>query len=167
MRAAYLLGQLLFLVNLPQCLSIAPVWSCPQSMIHDGWSKDLGQASEQVNRSEEPFDGGCGSYQTIKTCEMADPYYLRMRVLEDVDDPTKNIIVFRGTQPQGEEIHRNRSLADCSFLDSVTSCGKVHARFQEGFKYLVDECHDALTSIKGHDVMITGHSLGGAFALFM
>jgi len=90
-----------------------------------------------------------------------------MKVLELSEDPNKNIIAFRGTVPQGEEIHRHRTLAPCSFLNATDDCGKLHQRFQEGFLSLINQCHDTILSLKGREVSVTGHSLGGSLALFM
>jgi hypothetical protein len=79
------------------------------------------------------------------------------------------IFAFRPTRqtPQGGDIHNDRRLVACRFLEG--SCyGMVNGRFQEAFQDLV---HDLTPSffqnISRHRISTVGHSVGGSLQLFM
>ena len=138
--------------------------SCPESMINNGWTKDLLTLSDLVSQDNYFFQGSCGSFTAIKTCEMYEPYYTRMRIYKN---DKNSIIVFRPTQSNGGEIHNNRYMTNCTFLENLVECGSVHNHFQEAFIFMENECRDAIEEIRPTNVYIAGHSLGGAFSLFM
>jgi hypothetical protein len=134
-------------------------------MINNGWTRDLLSLSNLVSDDNNYFfEGTCGNLTAIKTCDMYEPYYTRMRIYKN--DNT-SVIVFRPTQSNGGEIHNNRYLTSCTFLNNLVECGSVHNHFQEAFMYMENECKDAIEEIRNTTIYITGHSLGGAFSLFM
>lgn len=133
---------------------------CPDNLYTSGYANDLGLLSELV--SGDPYDaqGVCGLYKVLTTVDEA--YDTRMRIYTSSD---KVLIVFRPTQQTavGGDIHVNRRLVQC---DLFADCrGLVMERFQEAFLKLAGGINWA--KFQQNEVYIGGHSLGGAFAVFM
>jgi hypothetical protein len=124
---------------------------CPYNITSSGWVKDLAIASDMVSSEAVEFDGTCGRYKTLKTCDMDYPYYTRMRIYEKINSNI-NLIIFRPTQPNSQ-IHTNKYMEECTFLDSIQDCGKVHNHFQEAFIFMENKCTDILHNIKENKIV--------------
>jgi hypothetical protein len=145
-----------------------PDYPCSNNIIENGLTTDMIRIADQVSGGEEDVFGKCGSYRSLITCNGI--YDTRMRIYEMImNNNMIYIIVFRPTQqtPIGGDIHVNRELIPTSFLIS-NNRGRVHHRFQEAFINLYDQCKHVIDIFNNNStIYITGHSLGGAFALFM
>jgi hypothetical protein len=143
-----------------------PNIECPKNLSTDGFINDVVNLAEVVswNSNYENVLGVCASYNCIY--EKNGLYDTRMRLYQRDDKQEDVIIVFRPTQQtsEGGNIHVNRQLVPCNFLNN--SCGGlVHNRFQQAFNSFIDDY--MIEQIKNKTVYIAGHSLGGAFVIFM
>lgn len=142
-----------------------PLRYCPFWIKQNGIVRDMAFLSDVVSwDGVEKVEGVCSEYHII--FEKEGSYDTRMRIFSSSDE--KNLfIVFRPTQqnPEGEGIHQERELTECTFLPSCI--GKVHERFQEAFLSLIED-EEWSSHIKDDKIIFTtGHSLGGALQLFM
>lgn len=141
-------------------LSACSASICPDEVYTSGYANDLGLLSELV--SGDPYDaqGVCGFYTALTTIDNV--YDTRMRIYTSDD---KVFIVFRPTQMTlaGGDIHVNRRLVQCDFIDECK--GLVMERFQEAFVRLTAGIN--WSKYENTSVYIGGHSLGGAFSVFM
>lgn len=138
---------------------------CSDNITENGWTTDMATACDQVSTDNLSFIGVCGTYDTVKTCSYDEPYFTRMRIYRNNND---YIIVFRPTQKNGDAIHKNRFLVDCTYLS--IECGQVHNHFQEAFIKMFNDCQETIEEIINtnySNIYVTGHSLGGSFELFM
>lgn len=133
---------------------------CPISIASSGFANDLGLLSDQVSSEEYDVQGLCGLYKPLLTVNAI--YDTRVRLYQKDNNL---FILFRPTQQtnEGGDIHVNRRLVSCQFINDCQ--GMVHERFQEAFIGLVHEID--WQKFYNYNVYIGGHSLGGAFAIFM
>jgi hypothetical protein len=72
--------------------------------------------------------------------------------------PQTVLIAFRGTESVGDW------LADLNFLNRARPYGLVHRGFLEAFQAVEAQLVEALTALPNRELLLTGHSLGGALA---
>ena len=146
-----------------------PPQTCPTSLTENAFVSDLALLSETVSwpkSSQFEVKGTCGTYTNI--LEAKGKYDTLLRVYTDKE---KNVTVFsfRPTQQtsEGGEIHNERHLAACRFLNG--SCyGMVNDRFQQAFQSILDNIDEEfIESIAKHPISTVGHSLGGSLQMFM
>jgi len=138
---------------------------CPQDLQSDPWVADLVMVADHVSSEDSRFVGQTGVFTVETTCEMT-LYETRMRIYSHSDRDV-SVIAFRPTQQtdHGGQIHVDRRVSPCTFLESPQ--GNVHERFQNAFVAMENECAGTLHTLTDQTVLITGHSLGGSFSLFM
>lgn len=142
---------------------------CPETFDTNGFYNDAGLMADLVSSQPVPYkiEGVCGTYNYVH--EVPGKYDTLLRVYKNLD---ANVVlfVFRPTQdtPEGNEIHNDRQLVPCSFLGEKCD-GYVVDRFQQAFESMVSEIGEDFINgyVYGRHVVIVGHSLGGAFTIFM
>jgi len=141
-------------------LSVLGIDDCPLSISTSGIMSDIGLLSDYVSQQEGTVQGNCGRYETLFTMDAI--YDTRMRLYKANDSL---FILFRPTQQtsQGGDIHVDRRMVPCDFFQGCH--GFVHQRFQEAFIRLTEGTD--WDQFRGYQFYIGGHSLGGAFAIFM
>lgn len=146
-----------------------PPQTCPSSLTEDGFVNDLALLSDTVSwpvGSQLKIQGVCGLY--VNTLEIKGKFDTLLRVYTDNEKNT-TIFSFRPTQqtPEGGDIHNERRLVACRFLEG--SCyGMVNDRFQQAFQDIIQQIDDEfINDIRHHSISTVGHSLGGSLQLFM
>ncbi|KAM3572094.1 hypothetical protein VYU27_005891 [Nannochloropsis oceanica] len=162
---------LVLCIYLPVVLLALPAQECPPGFGTSGWVNDMGFLADAVSMGGPDFkddsQGVCGTYKVIKTCEAQ--YQTRMRIYQSKADSNVVVLSFRPTQQntEGLAIHDSRQMVPCKFLHRGNCTGRVHRRFQRAFLELMTKCQGAVEQIKHKKhIFVTGHSLGGALALF-
>lgn len=145
----------------------APYIECPEWVSYNGIVHDLLTLSDAVSsETHDNVQGVCGNYKM--EYEREGWYDTRMRIYNS-EQTNQSFIVFRPTQQnrEGEAIHEGRRMVDCYFLSNCK--GKVHDRFQQAFLSLISvpSGDQMWTEHLLPTVFVGGHSLGGAFQLFM
>jgi hypothetical protein len=143
---------------------------CPETLTESGFVHDLALLAESVSwepkSTQQNVSGRCGNYINIYENHGKFDTLLRVYTNPKTND---TIFSFRPTQQSraGGDIHNNRRLAACRFLDG--SCyGMVNDRFQQAFQDLVRDIPEELFSDLSYQrVSTVGHSLGGSLQLFM
>lgn len=135
---------------------------CPSEINSNGYINDIAYLSDMISGPESVVAGKCGSYKTVTTID--DIFDTRLRLYED-EISDKIFIIFRPTQQtvQGGSIHSNRELVQCNFIDNCK--GMVMEKFQDAFISMVEKIN--WSKFRVNDVYVGGHSLGGAFSIFM
>lgn len=148
--------------------SVATAWVvCPDNLVQSGIANDLAKISDMVswNGGYETIQGVCGEYHLLVQTDGI--YDTRMRIYEKT--PEEIVIVFRPTQQTKEsgDIHVDRVLVPCRLFPNCS--GLVNDRFQQAVIDLVHKIPPCLLEdrVKGRNVYLTGHSLGGSLQLAM
>jgi len=81
--------------------------------------------------------------------------------LRSLANPTHHILAFRGTADLQHWFFNINTV-----LTAWPTGGKVHGGFASAYKRIADALTEDLSSTPAEHLWITGHSLGGAFALF-
>lgn len=163
------IGGCVFLLVMTIGVHAVPPQDCPSTITQNAFVKDLGLLADTVSwpqKDQLRVEGECGVYKMIY--EQHGVYDTLLRVYTDVQN-NNTVFTFRPTQqtPQGGDIHNERRLAACRFLNG--SCyGMVNDRFQQAFEDLIaDFPNELVENIRTHSVATVGHSLGGSLQLFM
>ena len=77
-----------------------------------------------------------------------------------VGDSETALVAFRGTEKKVADW-----LTDLNFIGTTKTYGRVHRGFWAAFQAVADLVNDAIASLGSPELVLTGHSLGGALAL--
>jgi hypothetical protein len=137
-----------------------PDQTCPLFYQQSGIVQDLALLSDAISSYPIGADvlGVCGPYTCIEQTEGI--YQTRMRIYKNQNQD--HFIIFRPTQqtPEGTSIHVDRQLVPCDLWENCS--GLVMDKFQNAFLSLIDNSLNL-----GENTFISGHSLGGVFAVMM
>ena len=157
------------IISITSLIIAIPDISCPNTFESNGFYNDAGIMADFVSTQPTPYEinGVCGTYNYVH--EVPGKYDTLLRVYKNLNENVV-LFVFRPTQqtPDGQAIHDNRQLVPCTFLGDGCS-GFVDDRFQQAFESLSYDIDSNFINgyVYGRHVIIVGHSLGGAFTIFM